>query len=97
MSKCIDFIVKRDEIPKDVLTEARLNDVNKILEAKNYLTEIAMTSEYPVDEPITNSGMAALSFTCMFQKPILNSELISENAERIEKFKEFFLTMEDGE
>ena len=72
-------------------------DVNKILEAKNYLTEIAMTSEYPVDEPITNSGMTALSFTCMFKKPILNSELITENEDRIKNFKEHHKTMKNDE
>jgi ankyrin repeat protein len=56
-----------------------------------------MTSEYPVDEPITNSGMTALSFTCMHKKPILNSELISENSKRIKGFREFVRTMEKGE
>ena len=72
-------------------------DVNKILEAKNYLTEVAMTSEYPVDEPITNTGMTALSFTCMFLKPILNDELIKENKNRIDKFKEHIDKMEKSD
>ena len=53
-----------------------------------------MNLGYPVDEPITNSGMTALSFTCMNEKPILNDELISENKERIYKFKEIVDIME---
>ena len=31
--------------------------------------------------------MTALSFTCIFDKPILNDELIAENKERIDAYK----------
>jgi hypothetical protein len=58
--------MKRDQISQDIINEQVLIDINKVLEAKNYLAEIALTDEYPIDEPITNSGMTALSFTCMF-------------------------------